>query len=137
MLTIATVFGSVLNITILEHYFSKYSFECHSAHRIDDLTLVIAALFIALGYQYLASFYRESARELKRLDSMLRSFLYAHFAESLSGLPTIRSYGEIPRFLSDNEYYTDLEDRAAFLTVTNQRHVSYLISLSESFLIVV
>ena len=43
---------------------------------------------------------------------MLRSFLYAHFAESLSGLPTIRSYGEMPRFMSDNEYYTDLEDKA-------------------------
>lgn len=71
---------------------------------------------------YLSAFYRESARELKRLDSMLRSFLYAHFAESLSGLPTIRSYGEIERFLSDNEYYTDLEDRAAFLTITNQRY---------------
>lgn len=75
-----------------------------------------------MGYQYFAAFYRESARELKRLDSMLRSFLYAHFAESLSGLPTIRSYGEIPRFLHDNEYFTDLEDRAAFLTVTNQRY---------------
>lgn len=52
---------------------------------------------------------------------MLRSFLYAHFAESLSGLPTIRSYGVVDRFLQNNMYYTDLEDRAAFLTVTNQR----------------
>ena len=58
---------------------------------------------------------------------MLRSFLYAHFAESLSGLPTIRSYGEMPRFMSDNEYYTDLEDRAAFLTVTNQRSVAVVL----------
>ena len=86
--------------------------------------IVIAAFGIAMGYMYLSAFYRESARELKRLDSMLRSFLYAHFAESLSGLPTIRSYGEIQRFLGDNEYYTDLEDRAAFLTITNQRYVS-------------
>ena len=54
-------------------------------------------------------------------DAMLRSLLYAHFAESLSGLSTIRSYGEIPRFLSDNEYYADLEDRANFLVATNQR----------------
>ena len=55
---------------------------------------------------------------------MLRSLLYAHFAESLSGLPTIRSYGEVQRFLRDNEFYVDLEDRAAFLTVTNQRCAS-------------
>ena len=54
---------------------------------------------------------------------MLRSLLYAHFAESLSGLATIRSYGEVNRFVRDNEYYIDLEDRAAYLTVTNQRSV--------------
>jgi ATP-binding cassette subfamily C (CFTR/MRP) protein 1 len=54
---------------------------------------------------------------------MLRSLLYAHFAESLSGLPTIRSYGEIDRFVADNQYYIDLENRALFLSVTNQRSV--------------
>ncbi|KAH9856552.1 ABC protein [Lenzites betulinus] len=102
-LTISNVIGSVVIITVVEHYF------------------IIAALAIALGYSYFASFYRASARELKRIDAMLRSLLYAHFAESLSGLPTIRSYGEVNRFLRDNEYYIDLEDRAAFLTVTNQR----------------
>lgn len=100
---------------------------------------MIAAFGILVGYQYFAAFYRESAREIKRLgkhflghhqswsyihphqDAILRSLLYAHFAESLSGLPTIRSYGEVERFLSDNEYYTDLEDRANFLVATNQR----------------
>ncbi|EIW57395.1 ABC protein [Trametes versicolor FP-101664 SS1] len=102
-LTISNVIGSVIIITVVEHYF------------------IIAALGIFLGYSYFASFYRASARELKRIDAMLRSLLYAHFAESLSGLPTIRSYGEVNRFLRDNEYYVDLEDRAAFLTVTNQR----------------
>lgn len=55
------------------------------------------------------------------IDAILRSLLYAHFAESLSGLPTIRSYGEVHRFLSDNEYYIDLEDRANYIVVTNQR----------------
>jgi len=38
-----------------------------------------------------------------------------------TGLPTIRTYGEIPRFMKENEYYIDLENRALFLTVTNQR----------------
>ncbi|KAI0784237.1 ABC protein [Abortiporus biennis] len=103
VLTIGNMIGAVLIITILEHYF------------------IIAAFGIGVGYQYFAAFYRESAREIKRLDSMLRSLLYAHFAESLSGLPTIRSYGEVPRFLGDNEYYIDLEDRANFLVATNQR----------------
>lgn len=31
---------------------------------------------------------------LSRPDNLLRSSLYAHFSESLSGLATIRAYGE-------------------------------------------
>ncbi|KAI0683200.1 P-loop containing nucleoside triphosphate hydrolase protein, partial [Cerioporus squamosus] len=89
VLTLANVFGSVVIVTVVEHYF------------------IIAAVGIAVGYSYFAGFYRASARELKRLVPV--------------GLPTIRSYGEISRFLRDNEYYVDLEDRAAYLTITNQR----------------
>jgi hypothetical protein len=96
---------------------------------------------MAFGYNYFATFYRSSAREMKRLgsslpffysrilpqctlDAMLRSVLYSHFSESLTGLPTIRSFGEIPRFIRENKFYVDLEDRALYLTVTNQRFVA-------------
>lgn len=103
VLTMASVLGSIIIISVLTHYF------------------VIAAVLIAILYNYFAAFYRASAREMKRLDSMLRSILYAHFSESLSGLPTIRSYGAVDRFINDNKYFVDLEDRALFLTVTNQR----------------
>jgi ATP-binding cassette subfamily C (CFTR/MRP) protein 1 len=98
----------------------------------------LAAVVIIFGFGYFAAFYRASALEMKRLDAMLRSILYAHLSESLTGisrfrlsltssdacpagLPTIRSYGEIPRFIRDNKFYIDLENRALFLTVTNQR----------------
>ena len=60
---------------------------------------------------------------IMNIDALLRSLLYSHFSESLTGLPTIRSYGEVDRFLKDNQYYVDLEDRALFLTITNQRQV--------------
>ena len=53
-------------------------------------------------------FYRESARELKRLDSSLRSLLYSHFAESLSGLATIHAYGVTDRFLKEDNFLIDL-----------------------------
>ncbi|KAG1887691.1 NUC071 domain-containing protein [Suillus subluteus] len=64
-----------------------------------------AVFFIALGYSYFAAFYRAGAREVKRLDSMFRSLLYAHFSETLTGLPTIRSYGEMKRLIAANKYY--------------------------------
>ncbi|KAJ7771298.1 ABC protein [Mycena maculata] len=103
ILVAASVLSSVILITVLEHYF------------------LVAAAVITLSFGYFAAFYRSSAIEMKRLDAMLRSILYAHLSESLTGLPTIRSYGEIPRFMEDNKYYIDLENRALFLTVTNQR----------------
>ncbi|KAG1865922.1 ABC protein, partial [Suillus subalutaceus] len=89
---------------------------------------VIFVFLAALGYGYFAAFYRAGAREVKRLDSMLRSLLYAHFSETLTGLPTIRSYGEMKRFIAANRYYVDLEDRALYLVITNQRQVTLYIS---------
>ncbi|RDB26210.1 Multidrug resistance-associated protein 1 [Hypsizygus marmoreus] len=103
LLTLSNVLGAVIIISVIVPYF------------------LIAALLISLAYQYYAAFYRASAREVKRLDSMLRSVLYAHFSESLTGLPTIRSYGEVSRFIKENTFHIDLENRALFLTVTNQR----------------
>lgn len=102
-MTMMTLVGSIVIITVYFHYF-------------------IAVIFgVGIGYYYFAQFYRTSAREVKRLDGMLRSLLYSHFSESLSGLATIRAYGETDRFIHDNCYYMDLEDRAYLLTASNQR----------------
>ena len=47
--------------------------------------------------------------------------MYSHFSESLSGLATIRAYGESERFLAENQKLIDVENRAYWLTVVNQR----------------
>lgn len=60
-------------------------------------------------------------------DGMLRGVLYSHFSESLAGLATIRSYGEMPRFLRDNKYYVDLENRALLLTYVLSYHLSIMV----------
>lgn len=52
---------------------------------------------------------------------MLRSLLYAHFSETFTGLSTIRSYGELNRFIKSNRYYIDLQNRSLFLVTTNER----------------
>ncbi|TRM64251.1 P-loop containing nucleoside triphosphate hydrolase protein [Schizophyllum amplum] len=82
---------------------------------------LIAVAAVMVVYLYAATYYRASARELKRLDNVLRSSVYAHFSESLSGLATIRAYGEADRFKADNEKRVNMENRAYWLTVTNQR----------------
>lgn len=80
-------------------------------------------------------YYRTSARELKRLDSLLRGLLYAHFSESLSGLATIRAYGEQDRFVRENAYYADLNNRSYFLTTVNQRWLSVRLDALGSLIV--
>ncbi|KAF9104630.1 hypothetical protein BGX29_001523 [Mortierella sp. GBA35] len=72
-------------------------------------------------YYYAAVYYRSSSREIKRIDSILRSSLYAHFAETLSGLATIRAYREQKRFIGRNAYFIDLENRPYFISYSIQR----------------
>ncbi|KAG0018030.1 hypothetical protein BGZ81_010421 [Podila clonocystis] len=72
-------------------------------------------------YYYAAIYYRSSSRELKRIDSILRSSLYAHFSETLSGLATIRAYREQDRFIERNAYFIDLENRPYFMSYSIQR----------------
>lgn len=85
-------------------------------------------------FYYISDFYRSSAREIKRIDNILRSSLYAHFSESLAGLSTIRAFGETKRFISDNEKFIDDENRAYFLTVINQRYLAIRLDLMGALL---
>ena len=90
ILVISGVFSSVLVITIVEHFFSK-QIPNDDPVRADWLE-VVAAVVITLGFGYFSLFYRASALEMKRLDSMLRSILYAHLSESLTGAQYIHSH---------------------------------------------
>ncbi|KAJ4460314.1 Multidrug resistance-associated protein [Paratrimastix pyriformis] len=42
--------------------------------------------------------YRASSRELQRIESIARSPCFSHFNETLTGLPTLRSYGLVDRW---------------------------------------
>lgn len=103
IMTTANVLGSVVLICIFLPYF------------------LIAVVVLLFGYFWLQSFYRRSAREIKRIDALLRSVLYSHFSESLSGLSTIRAYDVVAAFVAENRHYMDLESRALQLTVVAQR----------------
>ncbi|CUA69652.1 ABC transporter C family member 12 [Rhizoctonia solani] len=101
--TMSQILGAIILIAILLPWF------------------LIPVISILIIYYWVALFYRSSARELKRLDAILRSSLYGHFSESLSGLATIRAYDEVGRFREENQRRMDIENRAYWLTVTNQR----------------
>jgi len=63
---------------------------------------LIAAAFISVLYFLIGKFYINSSRDLKRLESIQRSPLYQQFGETLSGMTTIRAYGDERRFIRDN-----------------------------------
>ncbi|MBE7181360.1 MAG: ATP-binding cassette domain-containing protein, partial [Terriglobus roseus] len=63
---------------------------------------LIAALFISVLYFLIGRFYLSSSVDLKRLESVQRSPLYQQFGETLSGMTTIRAYGDERRFIREN-----------------------------------
>ncbi|OCL14508.1 hypothetical protein AOQ84DRAFT_384660 [Glonium stellatum] len=63
---------------------------------------LIAGVFITILYAFIGKFYINSSRDLKRLESVNRSPLYQQFGETLSGMTTIRAYGDERRFIREN-----------------------------------
>ncbi|KAH9173294.1 putative ATP-binding cassette transporter protein YOR1 [Lactarius sanguifluus] len=93
--TLSTIIGATVLISILFPWF----------------LIAVAVVFVL--YAMASAFYRASAREMKRLDAILRSSLYSHFSETLEGITTIRAYGEEDRYFNEN--------RDRWMTVTSQR----------------
>ena len=54
---------------------------------------LIAIVLLSIGYYYLAQQYRISARDMRRMQSVAKSPVLAHFSETLRGLPVIRAFG--------------------------------------------
>ncbi|KAI0460447.1 metal resistance protein YCF1 [Xylaria acuta] len=86
-------------------------------------TPAFVALIIPLSavYYWVQRYYLRTSRELKRLDSVSRSPIYAHFQESLGGINTIRAYRQQRRFEQENEYRVDSNLRAYFPSISANR----------------
>lgn len=90
---------------------------------ISVATPLFASLIIPLGamYIFIQRYYLRTSRELKRLDSVSRSPIYAHFQESLGGISTIRAYRQQDRFELENEWRVDANLRAYFPSISANR----------------
>ncbi|OTB06198.1 hypothetical protein M426DRAFT_10014 [Hypoxylon sp. CI-4A] len=63
---------------------------------------LVAGVFITGLYIVVGMFYLRASRDLKRLESVNRSPLFQQFGETLSGVTTIRAYGDERRFIREN-----------------------------------
>ena len=64
-----------------------------------NVWLVFVVVPISMLVVYLSNYYLKTARELKRLESISRSPVSAHFSETLIGLDTIRTRGKQTDFV--------------------------------------
>lgn len=111
---------------------------------ITSVFALIIAFFhyfaIALGplfllFLFASSYYRSSAREIKRHESVLRSTVFARFSESISGVASIRAYGLQNYFTNRLRESIDDMDSAYYLTFANQRWLSVRLDLIGNLLV--
>ena len=54
---------------------------------------------ISVLFFFVQTFYVNTSRQLKRLESVSRSPVYSHFGESITGASTIRAFGREREFM--------------------------------------
>ncbi|KAI9197309.1 P-loop containing nucleoside triphosphate hydrolase protein [Polychytrium aggregatum] len=99
------------------------------------LILVMAPM--AGLYYYIQKLYRTSSIQLKRMESISKSPLFAHFTMTLSGMTTIRAYNQQDRFQAKAHTLIDSNNEPQFLIFHGQRWMSIRLDLIGSILILV
>ena len=104
--TLAMILSVFILIIVYFHYFA----------------IALGPLF--LMFLFSSSYYRASAREMKRHESVLRSDVFARFSEGVSGTSSIRAYGLQEYFTIGLRTSVDQMNSAYYLTFANQRWLS-------------
>ena len=104
--TLAMITSVFILIIVYFHYFA----------------IALGPLF--LMFLFSAGYYRASAREIKRHESVLRSDVFARFSEGVSGTASVRAYGLQDRFIGVIRESVDQMNSAYYLTFSNQRWLS-------------
>ncbi|CAL4922095.1 unnamed protein product [Urochloa decumbens] len=71
----------------------------------------IPVFAVCIWYQ---RYYIDTARELQRLTGVCKAPILQHFAESITGLTTIRSFGKENQFVATNSHLTDTYSKPRF-----------------------
>lgn len=87
---------------------------------VNSISLwAILPLLLAFYAAYL--YFQSTAREVKRLDSITRSPVYAQFGEALNGLATIRAYKAYDRMAAVNGQTMDTNVRFTLVNMSSNR----------------
>lgn len=86
-------------------------------------------------YVYYQQYYLRTSRELRRLDSVSRSPIFANFQESLNGVTTIRAFDQVLRFKFLNQSRIDKNMSAYHPAVNANRWLAVRLEFLGSFII--
>ncbi|KAJ9082436.1 Transporter of the ATP-binding cassette (ABC) [Entomophthora muscae] len=75
---------------------------------------ILATIVIVFVYHRVMQFYIRGSREMKRIESITRSPIYAHCGETINGVTTIRAFEQDTRFLSISHVKIDHNLRCFF-----------------------
>ncbi|KAI5959813.1 YCF1 [Candida pseudojiufengensis] len=94
-------------------------------------------LILPLGFLYIyyQQYYLRTSRELRRLDSVSRSPIFANFQESLVGISTIRAYGKEDRFKFLNQSRVDENMKAYHPAINANRWLAVRLEFLGSIII--
>lgn len=93
------------------------------------------AVPVTIVYFLLQRFFNRTSLELKRLDSISKSPIYAHFSETLGGLSTLRAYGKQDQSRRENMDMIDVNQRAYFSWIAANRWFSLNLEMCGTLLI--
>jgi ABC-type multidrug transport system fused ATPase/permease subunit len=76
---------------------------------------------VSLLYYVLQKFYIRSSRQIRRLDSIHKSPLFSHFAETIVGAQTIRAFDAVDRFMIESEELLGRNNRCRWAFYNSNR----------------
>ncbi|CAJ0747688.1 10084_t:CDS:10 [Entrophospora sp. SA101] len=83
----------------------------------------------------IASILFGASRDLKRMDSVIRSPLYTHFTETIIGITTIRAFGVTKQFMEEMLFRIDNNNRPFFYVWLINRWLSIRFNIGGAFFI--
>ena len=124
-------------VSTLRSYLATMGSVCSTIVVVSSITPWFTVCLIPIiGYYLLQSqFFTKSYRELKRLDSVSRSPMYALLGETLDGITTIRAFGAQNALTARLVKILDLQQTAYFLTFTAQCWLAIRLELVGTMII--
>ncbi|WAQ87113.1 hypothetical protein PtA15_8A14 [Puccinia triticina] len=96
---------------------------------------LLVCIPLLLIYKGIQSYYLATSREIKRIDAITKSPIFAMFAETLTGVATIRAFGEQGRFVVENETKVDRNQEACFASIGANRWLAVRLELIGNVMI--